>query len=331
MRLVHGIQQLGDPPGRTVVTIGNFDGVHLGHQAILRLALEKAGQLRATSVAFTFRPHPRVALNPETPVALLCTYDERLELLTESGLALTVEEPFGREFSRTSPEQFFTDALLRRLSAQAVVVGYDFAFGKDRHGHLDTLERLCRRDGVELTVVPPLRVDGEVVSSSSIRKHLKAGDVPLANKLLGRPFFYRGVVLRGEGRGRKIGFPTANLGPEGKLVPSFGVYATRSIVRPPSGKALEFLSVTNIGVRPTFNPSNVEPTIETHLFDYAPTCRPDGPVLRHADGYPEIDLYGLRLEVRFVRRLREERKFAGVDELRRQISTDVELARAALT
>lgn len=322
MRIVYGIQQLGEPPGRTVVTIGNFDGVHLGHQAILKLAFEKARQLRATSVAFTFRPHPRVALNPETPVALLCTYDERLELLEESGLDLTIEEPFGREFSRTSPEQFFTDALVHRLSAQAVVVGYDFAFGKDRHGHLDTLERLCRRDGVELTVVPPLRVDGEVVSSSSIRKHLNSGDVPLASRLLGRPFFYRGVVLRGEGRGRKLGFPTANLRPEGKLVPRFGVYATRSIVRPPAGKPLEFLSVTNIGVRPTFHATETDPMIETHLFE--------GPGPRNPAGYPEVDLYGVRLEVRFVRRLREERKFSGVDELKRQISADIEAARPAL-
>jgi riboflavin kinase/FMN adenylyltransferase len=301
METIRGIGALNKALPRVVLTIGNFDGVHLGHQHIIRQAVEKARARGGTAVAYTFRPHPQVALRPGANIQLLLTYDEKLEILAAQGLDATIEEPFSREFSTVAPQAFFADAILGRLSAEAIVVGYDFAFGKERTGTLQALEEFCRKAGVELTVVPPQRAgDSAVVSSSRIRQHLAAGEVDAAATLLGREFFYRGVVVRGEGRGRKIGFPTANLKIENKLTLPYGVYATWAIL---GGKRLP--SVTNVGVRPTFADSPELPAlVETHLLDTT------------------LDLYGQTLEVRFVKRLREERRFPGIEALKAQIAAD---------
>lgn len=304
----------------SVVTIGNFDGVHVGHQAIMRLTMDKArahgasgsanSSKKSTSIALTFRPHPQIALRPEVDVPLITTYDEKLELIAALGIDRVVEQPFSREFSTTSPEQFFNEILLRSLSAEVIVVGYDFAFGKGRQGSLEAMEGFCKKAGVELVVVPAMRVDvegsSEIVSSSRIRNHLGQGDVSGAKTLLGRPFFYRGVVIKGEGRGRKIGFPTANLQFDKKLLLPNGVYSTESW----SG-GRKYSSVTNIGVRPTFHTEAVGPSIETHLIDAT------------------IDLYGGPLEVRFLKKLRDEKKFESVEKLTQQIARDVQSAREA--
>lgn len=318
MEIVRGVSHLSIPLKHPVVTIGNFDGVHLGHREIIRRTIEKARARGGMAIAYTFRPHPQQALRPGTYLPLLSTYDEKLELLAGTGIDAVVEEPFSREFSTVPPEAFFNDVLIRRLSAEAIVVGYDFAFGKERQGHLEVLEKFCRKVGVELTVVPPQRTDSEVVSSSRIRQHLLAGDVEAANRLLGRPFSYSGVVSRGEGRGRKIGFPTANLELENKLALPYGVYATWAVCEPLfPGKILP--SVTNVGVRPTFTSKKtalgeeLPALVETHLLDLT------------------VDLYGSRLEVRFVRRLREERKFSGIDALKAQIALDASAARTILS
>ncbi len=308
---VAGVSQLSNPPSRAVVTIGNFDGVHLGHQTIIAAAVEQAKARGGVSIAFTFKPHPRLALNPADPVPLLCTYSEKIDLLGKAGIDLVVEEPFSREFSTTSPETFFSDVLLRRLNAEAIVVGYDFAFGKERSGGLAALEASCKAARVQLTVIPPQRAGSEIVSSSAIRAHLLKGDLPAGNRLLGREFSYTGVVVRGEGRGRKLGFPTANLQLENKLALPYGVYATWAV----TGGRLH-PSVTNVGVRPTFGPApgneDLPALVECHLLDAS------------------IDLYGSALEVRFVERLREERKFPSIDALKAQISADAGQARALL-
>ncbi len=318
MEVVRGFEQLQKVPPRVVVTIGNFDGVHLGHQRILKLAVEQARSLSGTSLAFTLKPHPQISLRPERELHLLCSYDEKLRLIEEAGIDVTIEQPFSREFSTTDPEQFFSEVLLKRLNSVAIVVGYDFGFGKGREGHLAALEGWCKKAGVRLTVVQAQQQDGEVVSSSRIRAHLLAGEVELASKLLGREFCYRGVVVRGEGRGRKIGFPTANLRLEQKLVLPWGVYATRAVL----DDGTVFPSVTNIGIRPTFrSPDGQSLTaherefpalIETHLLDTT------------------MDLYGRSLEVRFVKRLREEKKFSGMEALKAQIVLDAEGARQIL-
>ncbi|MGZ3699663.1 MAG: bifunctional riboflavin kinase/FAD synthetase, partial [Bdellovibrionota bacterium] len=309
MEVFRGHEALSRTLVSPVVTIGNFDGVHLGHQKIIELAVSKARSLHGTCVAYTFRPHPQVALRPGANVQLLSTYDEKLDLMAGLGVDVTIEEPFSREFSTTHPEQFFKEILLRELSARAIVVGYDFAFGKEREGHLDTLRTLCAEAGVELTVVQPQRQGEDVVSSSRIRQYLLSGDVADAARLLGREFFYRGVVVRGEGRGRKIGFPTANLKLENKLALPYGVYATWAVVREagaPVSAGTRVASVTNVGVRPTFRGDGPElpALVETHLLNM------------------EQDLYGKTLDVRFVKRLREERKFSGIAELKSQIAKD---------
>lgn len=314
METIRGIQTLSRVLPQAVLTIGNFDGVHRGHQRIIALAVEKARARGGVAVAYTFRPHPQQALRPAANLQLLLTYDEKLEALAEQGLDVTIEEPFSREFSTVAPQEFFTDVILRRLGAQAIVVGYDFAFGKERAGTLQALGEFCQRTGVELTVVPPQREGTEVVSSSRIRQHLAAGEMDSATALLGREFYYRGVVVRGEGRGRKIGFPTANLKIENKLTLPYGVYATWAVPKnSKDGKKMP--SVTNVGVRPTFTQgapgpdgSELPALVETHLLDRT------------------LDLYGQTLEVRFVKRLREERRFPGIDALKAQIAADAGLA-----
>ena len=309
MIIVRGFHALQTVLTHPVITIGNFDGVHRGHQAIIELAVKKARARKGQCVAYTFKPHPQIALKPGAQVALLSTYDEKLDALSKLGVDVVIEEPFSREFSTTAPEQFFKDVLLRRLNAEAVVVGYDFGFGKERGGQIAVLEALCTQDGVELTVVQPQRVDGEIVSSSRIRQHLLTGNLEIANRLLGRQFSYRGIVVKGEGRGRKIGFPTANLKLDNKLALPYGVYATWAILGD-----RKFLSVTNLGVRPTFQTDQELPAlVETHLLDQT------------------IDLYGSSLEVLFVERLRDEKKFSGIDDLKIQIQKDVEKARTLLT
>lgn len=310
MDLFRGIQTLNRALPHAVVTIGNFDGVHLGHQTIVKLAVEKARARKGTAVAYTFRPHPQIALRPESQAStpLLSTYDEKLELLGSLGLDVIVEEPFSREFSTTTPEEFFTDVILRRISAEEIIVGYDFAFGNKRSGHLEQLGKWCEGAGIQLTVVPPQKQGSDVVSSSRIRQYLMAGEVDSAARLLGREFFYRGIVVRGEGRGRKLGFPTANLKLENKIALPYGVYATWAVL--PNGERLA--SVTNVGVRPTF-PGELPALIETFVLDR------------------EFDLYGTTLEVRFVRRLRAEQKFPGIDALKAQITRDVDTARALLS
>jgi riboflavin kinase/FMN adenylyltransferase len=312
MEVIRGIQGLESPPRSTVLTIGNFDGVHLGHREIFRLTVEKARARDGVAAAYTFRPHPQVALRPGANIQLLSTYDEKLELLGSAGLDLVIEEPFSREFSTIAPQQFFSDVVLRTLNAQAIVVGYDFAFGKERQGHLEALEKFCKDSGVELTVVPPQRVEGEVVSSSRIRHLLTAGDVETARKQLGRFFSYRGVVSRGDGRGHQLGFPTANLAPENKLVLPYGVYATWTVCES-AFPGRKIPSVTNIGIRPTFQQADPAVKVETHLLDVS------------------ADLYGSVLEVQFEKRLREERRFGGKEALMAQIAMDIEAARLALS
>ncbi|MFZ9595937.1 MAG: bifunctional riboflavin kinase/FAD synthetase [Bdellovibrionia bacterium] len=310
MEIIRGIHLLHQRIAHPVVTIGNFDGVHLGHQKIIRLAMEKAKERGGKSIAYTFRPHPQVALRPATPLQLLMSYDEKCETLRQMGIDFLIEEPFSREFSSIDPETFFNEVLLRKLSVESIVVGYDFAFGKERHGHLEALGAFCRKSRVELIVVEPQRIEGEVASSSQIRQHLLAGEIESATALLGRYFFYSGVVVRGDGRGRQLGFPTANLKIEEKLTLPHGVYATWTMV-----EGRSYPSVTNVGVRPTFSQgeSELPVLVETHLLD------------------TQMDLYGNALQVRFVSKLRDEVRFKSQGDLQAQIQLDLQRAKLRLT
>lgn len=297
----------------SVVTIGNFDGVHLGHQQILRETLSQARQAGTRAVAFTFRPHPQVVLKPERAPSLLLTYDEKREVLLSLGVDDVFEQRFDLEFASNSPSSFFQQILKTRLAVRSLVVGYDFTFGKERSGHLQTLEHLCVSEGVSLTVVPPFRLDAEVVSSSSIRQALNQGRIHEAASNMGRPFFYRGTVISGDQRGRKLGFPTANLaldsGVGSKMILPHGVYATWLVW---NGRKLP--AVTNVGVRPTFGARSREPQVlvETHALEGAP------------------DLYHQTIQVEFVDRIRGEEKFSSIAELQAQIAQDSARARQIL-
>lgn len=301
MKVVRGFQKVPSSLAPSVVAIGNFDGVHLGHQKIIHLAVEKAKNWSCQSAVYTFRPHPQSVLKPDRPIQLISSYDEKLEVFGQLGVDLVVEEPFDLNFSKIEPEKFFSDSILNKLNAKGVVVGYDFAFGKERHGHLSLLEELCKKASVELAVVPAFSLGGENVSSTKIRQYLNAGEIEKANSLLGRPFSYRGSVVTGDGRGRKIGFPTANLQPENKMLVPYGVYATETCL---DGKL--YPSVTNIGIRPTFGSQAV--LIETHLLNVS------------------LDLYGKQIQVQLIRRLRGEKKFNSIDELKAQIALDIQQA-----
>lgn len=312
MKVVSGHLHVTETLKNTVVVIGNFDGVHLGHQELIRVAKEKAQQKKGTVLAYTFRPHPKEVLAPVGSSGAgsfrLSTFSERISLLERYGVDLLVEEPFTREFSNTTPEKFFSDILIRSLNACEIVVGYDFAFGKGREGGLTALQQFCDSTGVGLSVVPAFRTpEGEVVSSSRIRKAMAQGELDRVNRLLGYPFFYRGVVTRGDQRGREIGFPTANLKLEKKIVLPFGVYVTQSQV---DGQS--YPTVTNIGVRPTvdgkasdYDHQEFPASVETHFLSQ------------------DFDIYGKTLEVSFLKFLRGEKKFAGLSELKSQIAQDV--------
>ncbi len=297
----------------SVVTIGNFDGVHLGHQQIIQECIRQARSRGLVALAFTFCPHPQSVLRPERAPPLLLDYSEKKEILLSLGLDDVVEQRFDAEFAATPPEEFFRSILRRSLQASSIVVGYDFSFGRARSGHLQVLENLCASEGVTLTVVPPQRVSSEIVSSSVIRTHLGQGRVADACLGMGRPFFYRGFVQPGDRRGRTMGFPTANLALEspGKLTLPFGVYATRL-----TADGLErAAAVTNIGVRPTFHSGGDHPApvlVETHVLEGAP------------------DLYGREVKVEFIDRIRSEQKFSSFAELQSQIAADVARARQIL-
>ena len=315
MQIAHGIQAYlacFPVPPPCVVTVGNYDGVHRGHALILRETVEQARRKGLVSVVYTFQPHPRLVLRPDLPLPLLLTYEEKLSRISQFGLAQAIEEPFNQEFSRSSAEDFISHSLIRDLNAKAIVIGHDFRFGKDRGGNLETLARVCQKSGVDLTAIQ-LQDERETLSSSRIRRELLAGAVEHAKELLGYAFFYRGEVEHGEERGRKLGFPTANLKIAAKLVLPYGVYVTRSIVA--SRPDQSYPSVTHVGIRPTFQHTEDQPIqvlVETHLIG------------------EQLDLYGETLEVRFEHRLREELRFQGLHELRRQIIDDIASAKAIL-
>jgi riboflavin kinase/FMN adenylyltransferase len=286
-----------------VVALGNFDGVHLGHQAVLRRAVEEGRRRGTRVVAATFDPHPRAVLGPRVQPKLLTTLELRREALVRYGADEVRAIRFDEELSRKSPEEFVRDVLVGEIGAEAVVVGENFRFGHRAAGDVEELERLMRSFGAGVYAVA-LEGGREGISSTHIRDLVGRGEVEDAARLLGRPYVLRGEVIAGDRRGRSIGFPTANVVPDGAVViPARGVYAGFARV----GKDL-YASCTNVGLAPTFERG--ESRVEAHLIDF------------------EGDLYGRVVDVSFVRRIRSEERFSGVDELKDQIARDVEVARS---
>lgn len=291
------------PP--SVVTLGNFDGVHLGHRALFRRLVDSARNDHLQSVVCTFYPHPLKILAPDKAPLLLNTREERRRLIAASHVDWLVEIPFDRSFAEQSPEEFVETILLGRLAAQKLVVGYDYAFGKGRRGTPEFLREFCKGKGVHVDILQPVSADGDPYSSTRIRELVAAGQVAQVMPLLGRHYNLFGEVVSGFARGRELGFPTANLNTDKELIPAPGVY----VVKVRHGD-LEYGGVVNIGCRPTFGCHDL--TIEVHLLDYSGT------------------IYGEKLRVYFIERLRDELTFADVTELSAAIAADVLRARQIL-
>lgn len=302
MKIFHGTEN-ANILRPTVLTLGVFDGLHLGHQRIMQTVVERARSSNAVATAITFDPHPRAVLHPNSAPPLLQTLDQRLANFEVLGIKQAIVIPFSREFAAHPATDFLTDIIRDRLHAKEVYLGKGFAFGKNRGGNIELLREMSAKLGFVADEVDEVQIRGVRVSSSKIRELLAGGSVNLARRMLGRPYGVEGVIIRGNRRGHTIGFPTANLKPHNRVIPRYGVYATATLIDGTWRR-----SITNIGVRPTFE-SDSEPSIESYIFDF--------------DG----DLYGDVLRVRFLYRIRDERKFNGIDELKAQIEKDTRRAR----
>jgi len=301
MRLFHGTDN-ADIQRPTVLTLGVFDGLHLGHQLIMRTVVDRACILGAVPTAITFDPHPRSVLHPQSSPPLLQTLDQKVEGFGVLGIEQTIVVRFTEQFSKIPAERFLRDVVMDRLHATEVYLGRGFAFGHNRQGNIELLRQVSKELGFIAGEVPEVRLRGQRVSSSKIRELLALGKVNLARRMLGRPYGVEGQVERGNERGHTMGFPTANLRPQNRVIPANGVYVTGTLI---DGQWRR--SVTNVGTRPTFE-SGSEPSVETFVMNWGG------------------DLYGDVIRVRFLYRLRDEQKFDSLESLKAQITRDVDRA-----
>ncbi len=306
MRILHRADDLGTSLGGVCLALGMFDGVHRGHQHVVGQAVADAHRLGATPVAVTFHPHPLAILRPDDAPRLLQSLPHRLRELARLAPAATLVLGFTPALSRRTGREFIADLQTGFGRIRSVTVGAGFHFGHGRSGHVDLLREVGALDGFEVHAMEPVRVDGEVVSSTRIRTTLRSGDLAAVGRLLGRPYALAGAVVPGDRIGRTLGFPTANLDVAGLELPPHGVYAVRARM-----DGVPHPAALNLGRRPTVG-DRLEERCEVHLIDF--------------DG----DLYGRELEVEFVRRLRGETRFASVGALREQIAADIGEARAVL-
>lgn len=288
---------------KPVVTIGSFDGVHRGHREVIRQLTDYARQAGGSSVVITFWPHPASVINPANHQALLSTADEKRQLLAETGIDWLITLPFTREFAQMEYDEFVSECLVGKLHTDTLFVGYDNKVGRNGRGHFAEVESLAKRLGFNVRQLSMLASGATPISSTAIRNLLSEGRVIEANQQLGRPYCLTGEVVRGNHIGTGIGFPTANLQPDDcKFVPGNGAYAIKAIV---SGH--EYVGMLNIGVRPTIGDG--KPTIEAHLFNFSG------------------DLYGQDVSVYFIDKIRDERQFASIDELRAQLDADRQMVK----
>lgn len=308
MKIYRSIDEISEPLTNPVVTIGNFDGVHLGHRQIFRRIKRAAAELGGVSLVITFIPHPLKVLAPERSPRLINTYPEKETLIKASGIDYLLTIPFTMEFAAIAAADFVRDTLVRRIGIKKLVIGYDYAFGHNRQGNADFLRQLGEELGFAVEVLEPLGSGNIVYSSSMVRKQIECGDVRGVVPLLGRHFTIGGSVVHGFHRGKGLGFPTANLVTDQELIPGFGVYA----VKVKLGETV-YDGACNIGDNPTFDAS--KRSIEVFIFDF--------------DG----DLYGRELRVYFLDKIRNEQKFPDAAALQKAIAADVarckELLRAA--
>lgn len=309
MHLIQHTDEITAPFKNGVITIGNFDGVHIGHQALFYEVIERANAIDGTSIAMTFEPHPLRVLKKNHTPPLITLLEQKVELIERSGVDVLICVPFTLEFAAVTAVSFVEDLLVRKIGVKAIVMGEDYAFGRNREGNIELLNTLAPRLGFEVIVTSLIRsVQGisARISSTAIRELVQAGEMQQACKMLGRHFQLRGIVVTGRDRGGKLlGFPTANLKIEEELCPKTGIYAVTVETR----RGLH-LGVANIGYSPTFDDRQF--TVEVHILDFNEA------------------IYGEKIRVNFVKRLRGEIKFAGIEALKQQIGKDIEAARRIL-
>jgi len=307
MEIYKNLADIKAPFTDSFVTIGNFDGVHLGHQMLFSEVVSRAYKMHGTSVVITFEPHPLQVVRPEIGIKLISTYEQKVELISLAGIDVLVAIPFTRDFSATSAETFVDDVLIRTVGVKELVVGYDYAFGKGRQGNIEFLKEQGQLKGFPVTVVEPYYVEDMLVSSSKVRELVSAGRMMDVKKLLGRNYQIRGMVQEGRKRGGPVvGFKTANLHlSEEDLCPKHGVYVTQVVY---GGKC--YGGVLNIGYNPTFGENRL--SAETHIFDF------------------NQDIYGKEIKINLLKHLRGEKKFSGPEELAGQIREDIRQAKEIL-
>jgi riboflavin kinase/FMN adenylyltransferase len=289
---------------KTALTIGTFDGVHLGHRRLLDSLMGKSRENNLRNIVITFDPHPRIVLSSDNGIKLLNTLNEKLEAFEKLGIENVLVIKFTEEFSKQRSEEFLKSYIIDKIGVSEFIIGYDHKFGRNRDGDQNLLSRLSRKYDFSLSVVDGVSVNGNPVSSTSIRNQLLDGNVKSANHLLGRKYYLSGKVIKGAMRGRELGFPTANLKvtESNKLIPAQGVYAVESIVGNKN-----YNGIMNIGLRPTFE-ERIEPVIEVHIFDF------------------NSDIYSNEIKIGFIDRIRDEKQFNSKDELIEQIKMDIEKA-----
>lgn len=307
MEIYTQLTDIKRPFSKSYVTIGNFDGVHLGHHMLFSEVVGRAYREKGVSVAITFEPHPLKVLKPEIGIKFISTYEQKMELIELAGLDVLVVIPFTKEFAATTAESFVNEILVRRIGVRELVVGYDYAFGRGRQGDIPFLQEQGRLHGFGVTVVEPYYVDDLLVSSTKIRELVNQGRMQDVRKLLGRYYQIRGEVMVGKQRGGAVvGFPTANLHiSEEDLCPKHGVYVTQVVYE---GKC--YGGVLNIGYNPTFGEESL--SVETHIFDF------------------NEDIYGKKIKINLLRFLRDEQRFSGVGQLTEQIKKDIQQAKLVL-
>jgi len=307
VKILHSISELSRLPGPLFLAIGVFDGVHLGHQAVISTSARHARKAEGTPVVLTFDPHPAKVLRPDEAPHLLTATQHKISLIRDLGVAHLLVLHFDRQFAATAPEEFVRQLVTNSRPLREICVGHEWSFGKGRAGNLALLKRLGATCDFDVVGVPAVTLNGEVVSSTAIRRAVEEGDLVKATQMLGREYTILGTVKAGEQLGRKLGFPTANLSAHSEQFPPNGVYVAEARL----AGAL-YRGVANLGYRPTVSAGKTERLLELHLFDL------------------NKDIYGTEVEVRFLRYLRPEQKFESVDALAAQIARDVQSARESL-
>jgi riboflavin kinase/FMN adenylyltransferase len=306
MNIIEDIEKIDHPYKNAVITIGNFDGVHIGHQALFHQVLEKVRALQGTSIVMTFEPHPARVLKQNNHPPLITLYEQKIELIEKAGIDILICIHFTRKFASIPAKEFIEKILVDRIGMKAIVVGEDYTFGKNREGNLDLLKTYGKRIGFEVIVVRKIQISNnseDKISSTRIRELISDGKVAESQKLLGRHYQIRGTVMTGRDRGgRLLGFPTANINLYDELSPKTGVYAVTV-----ECKGSKYKGVANIGYSPTFDDRIF--TVEAHLLDF------------------NDDIYGQKIRVNFIKRLRDEKKFLNISELSKQIKKDIDKAR----